>query len=455
MNRAQNMCVLVLYAVVFCAIADAVVAAQQPPQATDLPGSPYSIKQTWIIGGTGPWDYLTIDAAAERLFIAHGKQVQVVDMQTGTTVGQIAGLQDAHEIALDSKGEFGYVSDGLANEVKVFDRRTYQVVASIPTGSTPRALVLEPQTGLLFAICTNPFSEAPQPVSATPSRGSSGTSGGASSSQPAPQTETNRQLNTSISVIDTSSRRRIGEILMPGKLGFAQADGDGQIFVLIANGNQVARLDAQAVAEGLHWQTDGSASTPAPDASGQPQPDAAHATRSPSDGSSPASQADAPPILDWSHAAGENSMRLFRLGAACREPRSLAVDGSHQRLFAACSNMKLEVLNAGSGEMVTSLPIGPGADSVGYDSGRGLIYIASGGAQGTLTIIRQDVTDTYTEIQNLPTRQRARTLAFNPDTGQVYLVTDYVGVNLAKSGGIGTLRLAPVPGSFQVLVIGP
>jgi DNA-binding beta-propeller fold protein YncE len=124
------------------------------------------------------------------------------------------------------------------------------------------------------------------------------------------------------------------------------------------------------------------------------------------------------------------------------------------RLFAACSNMKMVVLNGGTGELVASLPIGPGTEAIGYDAGRGLIYAANGGAQGTLTVIRQDVTDTYSEIQNLPTRQRARTLAVNPATGEVYLVTDLLGVNLTQPGTIGTLQTAPENGSFQVLVVG-
>ena len=116
--------------------------------------------------------------------------------------------------------------------------------------------------------------------------------------------------------------------------------------------------------------------------------------------------------------------------------------------------MKMTVLNGGTGEVVASLPIGPGVEAIGYDPGRGLIYTANGGANGSLTIIHQDVTDTYAEIQNLPTRQRARTLAVNQDTGQVYLVTDLLGVNVAQPGGIGTLKTASVNGSFQVLVIG-
>jgi DNA-binding beta-propeller fold protein YncE len=115
--------------------------------------------------------------------------------------------------------------------------------------------------------------------------------------------------------------------------------------------------------------------------------------------------------------------------------------------------MKLVVLNASSGEVVTSLNTGPGTDAVAYDPDRGLIYAANGGAQGTLTIVHQDVTDTYAVIQNLATRQRARTLAVDPSTGQVFLVTDLLGIDLAQPGKIGSLKPAPANGSFQVLVV--
>jgi hypothetical protein len=116
--------------------------------------------------------------------------------------------------------------------------------------------------------------------------------------------------------------------------------------------------------------------------------------------------------------------------------------------------MKMAILNADTGEALTSLATGPGADAIGYDSNHGLIYSANGGAGGSLTVIRQDVADSYAVVQVLPTRQRARTLAANPATGEVYLVTDYLGVNLAQPGGIGTLQTTPANGSFQVLVIG-
>src|ERR1035438_8432832 len=102
-----------------------------------------------------------LDPAARRLFIAHGSLVQVVDVDTGALAGQVTGLREAHAIALDDTGEFGYISDGRADQVKVFDRRSFAVVASIPTGPTPRALVFDPPSRLLFAICANPATDNP------------------------------------------------------------------------------------------------------------------------------------------------------------------------------------------------------------------------------------------------------------------------------------------------------
>jgi len=52
--------------------------AQQPAASTETPSSPFSIKNTWMVGGTGSWDYVTMDPAAERLYIAHSRSVQVM-----------------------------------------------------------------------------------------------------------------------------------------------------------------------------------------------------------------------------------------------------------------------------------------------------------------------------------------------------------------------------------------
>jgi len=412
-----------------CLLVCASLAAQRAPSPTDLAGHPFYIKKNWIVGGGGSWDYLTMDPAAGQLFIAHGPLVEVVNAATGTLAGTINGLREAHAIALDSEGAFGYITDGPAAQVRIFDRRSFQVVASVPTGPMPRAIVFEPQTRLVFVI-------GAQPVSEELVRAADGT---LPRRRGNPSTIHGRAEST-VTVIDSESRKQLAQLVLSGRLGFAEADGNGRIFVAVSDNNQIVRLDAEAIGSTLRGLLDAAGAAP-------------------SKGSATESPAGA--ILDWTSDArplppAESRPRFFTLGLGCQEPRALAVDAAHLRLFAACTNQKMIVLNADTGEAVSSVPIGPGADAVGYDSDRGLIFSANGGGDGSLTVIRQNVTDTYSVIQILPTRQRARTLAINSSTGEIYLATVIYGFPLDRPpvSGIGTLKANPVDSSFQVLVVG-
>jgi DNA-binding beta-propeller fold protein YncE len=437
-------------------LACAGLAAQTVPQATDLPSHPFFIKNTWYIGGSGNWDYLTMDPQAGRLYIAHGTTVQIVDVDSGTQVGEIPGFYEARQIALDDTGQYGFASDGGQGKVVVFDRQTLKKVAEIDTGANPRSLVYDAGTRLLFVVRANPPVEAPAPANhrRTGSREGSPAAAQAapqsspqaspqSSPQAAPQSSSQAQTESFITIVDTASNTVIGEIALPGLLGFAVGDTGSQIYVAVTDRNEVFRFDAQAVAQTVASMLDPAA----------PSGTASAATPA----STPAKTT--PMIsLDWTsrihpQSAADAHLTAFTLGPECADPTSLAMDNAHTRLFAACSNRKLVVVNAGTGEKVTTLPIGPGVQAVGYDNEHSLLFTANGGAEGSMTIIRQDVTDSYAVIQTLPTRQRAATLAVNPATGAVYLVTDYLGVDLDKPGGIGTLTQKPVQGSFQVLQV--
>jgi DNA-binding beta-propeller fold protein YncE len=417
----------------------ATVAAQQAPipSADGLPGRPFAIKHTWIIGGNGNWDYLTMDPSAGQLFIAHGRQVQIVDVSTGAVTATVSGFQEAHQIALDDTGEFAYVSDGLADLVRVVDRRTFEVVANIPTGPSPRALALDPATGLLFVVCSGQRGE-----NVTAREGSSHR--GASEHQPhAPppssQTPAVAPSISTITVIDAQQRKPLADIWIAGRLGFAQSDGSGEVYIAVQDRNQIARLSAQTVAAAVQ-------NLPQTARSGEAAAIAPTFAKT--------------PLLDWTGihqpAPAGSRPHLIRIGQECQKPQSLAVDASAARLFVACNNQKMAVVNANNGDLVSAFTIGPGAESIAYDSGRGLIFTANGGGYGSVTIIRRDVTDAYAVVQNLPTLQQARTLAVNPANGDVYVVTTLFGANLANPpvSGLGTLKVNPVAGSFQVLVIG-
>jgi hypothetical protein len=230
-----------------------------------------------------------------------------------------------------------------------------------------------------------------------------------------------------IAVIDTKTQAVVGHLLFSGRLDSALCDGLGSLFISVVDRNYVLRINTHNVATLLQSQ--------GPDDSTK---------------------------LDWSDIetsdkartawAAPNHPDIYFLNSACTEPKGLAVDGRLERLYAACNNLKLTVWNMGNGELVASLPLNAPPDALAYDPGRGLLFTASG--SGSLTFIRQHLTDTYSTIQELPTRPQARTMALNPATGEIYLVANLLGVDLSKPGGIGKLKAVPVTGSFQVLVVG-
>jgi len=125
----------------------------------------------------------------------------------------------------------------------------------------------------------------------------------------------------------------------------------------------------------------------------------------------------------------------------CGGPTGIAYDAANQRLFTGCrTNKGMSVVDAISGKVITTLPIGAGVDAVAYDPATKLVFCSNGDA--TTTIIKQESADSYKVIQTLATQVRAKTMALDPKTHKIYLsVADLV---------TGTRNI--VPGTFCVLV---
>lgn len=122
-------------------------------------------------------------------------------------------------------------------------------------------------------------------------------------------------------------------------------------------------------------------------------------------------------------------------------PTGLALDEKSHRLFSVCrENKGMEVVNALTGKVVATLPIGAGVDAVAYDAETKLIFCSNGDA--TTTIFKQESADKYTLVQTLATLPRAKTLALDTKTHKIYLsVATYE---------TGTRKV--VPNTFKVLV---
>jgi YVTN family beta-propeller protein len=128
----------------------------------------------------------------------------------------------------------------------------------------------------------------------------------------------------------------------------------------------------------------------------------------------------------------------------CGGPTGIALDPVNNRLFTGCrTNKGLSVVDAGSGKVITTLPIGAGVDAVVYDAANKLIFASNGDA--TLTIIKQESADKYSVVQNLATQPRAKTMAFDKKTRKIYLSAPEFEPGTRKS----------IPGTFAVLVYKP
>ena len=112
----------------------------------------YSLEKKIPLAGDGGYDYLFLDNPARRLYISHGTQVQVLDLNTEIQIGTITGMEGVHGIAIAHNVQKGFISDGDANSVVVFDLSTFNVLTRIPlTGKDPDAITYDSVSGQVFA----------------------------------------------------------------------------------------------------------------------------------------------------------------------------------------------------------------------------------------------------------------------------------------------------------------
>jgi len=196
----------------------------------------------------------------------------------------------------------------------------------------------------------------------------------------------------SVTVIDPVAAKGIGTIQVGGALEIAVADGKGNVFVNVEDSSSIVRIDPLKMEVTARWP----------------------------------------------------------LGEA-EEPTGLGFDPKTRRLFAGCGNKLLAVVDADSGRVIATLPIGGGTDGTEFDPHTGNIF--SSCSEGFLTIIHQDSPDMYRVVQNLVTQERSKTLTLDPKTGQVYLPSVRYGPVPSATPATPKPRPPIVLGSFELLVV--
>ena len=140
--------------------------------------------------------------------------------------------------------------------------------------------------------------------------------------------------------------------------------------------------------------------------------------------------------------------------APCQAPSSMDMDRAHSRVIIGCRAAgMMAVLDATSGKVVATNPIGGGVDAAEFDPKTGLVYFSTG-ADGALWIFRQKSPDRYELVESVKTQPGARTMAVDRKTGKIYVTGAELGPRPAPTPENPRGRPPVMPGTFSVMVVG-
>ena len=193
--------------------------------------------------------------------------------------------------------------------------------------------------------------------------------------------------------IDAASGNIVGKIELGGKPEFGVSTGDGELFVNIEDKSELLALDPKELKVKSRW-----------------------------------------PL------------------APCESPSGLAMDKKNRRLFVGCDNKMMAVVNADTGKIITTLPIGDGVDADRFDADKELAFASCG--EGLLTVVKEDSPDKFSVVQNVKTERGARTMELDPKAHKIYLVTAKFGPPPAATAEQPHPRPSILPDTFEVLVVG-
>jgi YVTN family beta-propeller protein len=176
--------------------------------------SGYQLSGTFKIAGGGGWDYIAVDPTGNKLYVSHGTQVNILDKNTGDSLGVIPNTKGVHGIAWVKALGKGYTSNGGSNDVTVFALNTQQVLGKIATGENPDAIFYEPYSKKIIT-CNG--------------------------------------RSKDISVIDPVTDKVVANIPVGGKPETAVSNGQGKMYVNVEDKNEIVVIDLRQMTVQAHW----------------------------------------------------------------------------------------------------------------------------------------------------------------------------------------------------------
>jgi len=169
----------------------------------------WKVERTIHIGGTGGWDYVTVDPESHHLYVTRSTHTIIIDPDSGKVLGDITGQKRSHGVALAPNTGRGFISDGGGDgAIVIFDLKTNQVLSTVAAQPDADGIIFDPSSGLVLTVC-----------------GDAGT------------------LLTLKADADPKTAKIDAPIELGGKPEFLAADSKGKVYINLVDKNEVVMVD--------------------------------------------------------------------------------------------------------------------------------------------------------------------------------------------------------------------
>lgn len=165
-------------------------------------------------GGREYFDYINVNAAARRAYLSHGTEFLVVNLDIGELAGKVTGLKRDHGVALVPELGRGFISDGDAAQIVMFDLKTFKTVGQIKGEPDADSIIYDPASKRVFVFNGD---------------------------------------SHSATVIDPASGTVIATLPLGGAPEQAIADGKGMVYDNLEDKNEVIVIDSRALKITARW----------------------------------------------------------------------------------------------------------------------------------------------------------------------------------------------------------
>jgi DNA-binding beta-propeller fold protein YncE len=182
---------------------------------------PYKVVKSVRIGGAGGFDYVCADAVNRRLYVPRGNRVNIYDLDTLGSLGEVANTSGVHGVAVDSVVDHGFSS---SKPVVMWNTQTLETIKTIEVQGEPDGILFDSATERVFVL-----------------------------SHSAPN----------VTVINAKTGTVVGTIDLGGAPEQAASDELGHVYIDLENKDQVAVLDSMTLRVTARYGLGGKGGTPA------------------------------------------------------------------------------------------------------------------------------------------------------------------------------------------------